>query len=286
MFDDKNKTESLYHVALAHLKRVTPGSNKGNDSLRSLLEEYGSLENVFTKESPERSLEVLLKTEANLQKAKRKLEKISFIFEAITINDSRFPEHLKQVKGVTPILYVSGDATLLDKKSIAIVGTRELTFDKDKTDGEKIVQDVLNKEYVVVSGLAQGCDELAHRYTINHQGRTVGVLGTPLDKYYPRENQGLQDQIRERHLLVSQYPIGIKTFPWHFAARNKTMVGLAKRGVVVILAGDKSGTQHAIKECLAQGKELYVLRNNLSRGYEWVEKLRGRYKVLNPEKES
>lgn len=282
MFEDKNKTESLYHLALIKLKMVFPGSEKGNNDLRKWLETYGSLQEAFSNVTGQKSLEGGL--EKNLSPIQRKLE--NFDFQAVTFQDPRFPQHLKGVKGATPILYASGDISLWNKKSIAIVGTRELHNSEDREDGEKIVQDVLDKEYVVVSGLAEGCDELAHRYTATHGGKTIAVLGTPLDKHYPSRNRDLQDAIRKEHLLVSQYPIGMSTFPTYFALRNKTTVGIATHGVVVILAGDKSGTQHAIKECLAQDKELYILRNNLNHDYQWTKRLKGKYIVLNPNKEA
>ncbi|MBS3084109.1 DNA-processing protein DprA [Candidatus Pacearchaeota archaeon] len=282
MFDDRNKSESLYHLALIKLRKVFPGSEKGNNDLKRWLETYGSLQEAFNQITGQASLESTL--EKNLSQAQRKLE--CFDFETVTIQDPRFPQHLKGVKGATPILYASGDLSLWHKKSIAIVGTRELHNSEDREDGEKIVQNVLGKEYVVVSGLAEGCDELAHRYAVSHKGKTIAVLGTPLDKHYPSRNKDLQDTIRKEHLLVSQYPIGMSNHRAYFALRNKTTVGIATKGIVVIIADDKSGTQHAIKECLAQNKSLYVLKNNLNRGFEWIEKLKGKYTVLNPNKEA
>lgn len=277
MADDRSKTEALYHVALIRLKKVLPGSDEGNDAISGWLETYGSLQEAFPHVSGQASLDEMLAGDKDLRYAQRKLEK--FNFETVTINDLEFPQHLKGVKGATPILYASGDLSLWHKKSIAVVGTRELENLKDIADGERIVQDVIGKDYVVVSGLAKGCDELAHRYTVSHGGKTIAVLGTPLNKYYPKENSDLQDIISKQHLLVSQYPIGMDSFPPHFALRNKTTVGIATHGIVVILAGDESGTRHAIRECLAQGKKLYVLKNSLNRGYKWIERLRGRFTV-------
>lgn len=280
MFENKNKTEALYHLALIFLKKVFPGSEKGNNDIRSWLEVYGTLQEAFPHVTGEASLEQVLEKEGDLCSAQKEIE--HFDFETVTLQDPRFPQHLKAVKGITPLLYAAGDLSLLHQKSIAVVGTRELQFTTDILHGEAVVQDVLSKGYVVVSGLAKGCDELAHKYAVSHGGRTIAVLGTPLNRYYPLSNRKLQDIIREQHLLVSQYPIGMDNLPLHFALRNKTTVGIATHGVIVILAGDKGGTQHAIKECLAQGKELYVLENNLGRGYQWVEQLKGRYKVVNP----
>ena len=179
------------------------------------------------------------------------------------------------------MLYCSGNIELVNAKTIAVVGTRQLEDDIDIVEGKKVLQRLLDKGYVIVSGLAKGCDTLAHSYVIEHGGKTIAVLGTPLNKYYPKENKHLQEIIASQHLVVTQYPIGIKTFPSHFAHRNKTTVGLSTEGVVVIRAGDKSGTQHAIKECIYTKKPLYVLMNNLNKGYGWVKNYKGFFKVPN-----
>jgi len=115
---------------------------------------------------------------------------------------------------------------------------------------------------------------------LEHGGRTVAVLGTPLDRYYPKENRTFQDQIGSDNLLVSPYPISAETFPSYFAHRNSITVGLSSEGVIIIRSDDRSGTQHAVRETLKQGKKLFVLENNLHQGYGWTEKYTGRYEVV------
>ncbi|WP_249114146.1 DNA-processing protein DprA, partial [Vibrio parahaemolyticus] len=115
----------------------------------------------------------------------------------------------------------------------------------------------------IVSGLAAGSDTLGHQAALKYSGRTIAVIGTPLDQYFPKENRELQDEIAKNHLLVSEYPIGIRSFGSFFANRNRTTVGLSSEGVVVARAGDRSGTQYAIRHCVEQGKQLYALENNI-----------------------
>src|SRR5690606_30838806 len=99
----------------------------------------------------------------------------------------------------------------------------------------------------IVSGLAKGSDTLGHEAAIRFGGRTIAVLGTALNAFYPAENRKLQEEIATKHLLVSEYPIGLRSFGSFFANRNRTTVGLSSHGIVVARAGDRSGTQHAVK---------------------------------------
>lgn len=280
MGEDRNKRESFFHAALIYQRRIKAGQ-AGDQELRGLLGKHNSLEEIFQKEYPLLCHEDILGGMRGIKRLILRLEKLPFQFEALTVNDERFPEELKRCPEAAPVLYARGDLALIGAKNIAVVGTRELEDRVDIEEGRKILQRLLDKGYGVVSGLAKGCDTLAHRYMVEGGGRTIAILGTPLDKYYPKENKELQELIASEHLLISQYPIGVKTQPHCFAHRNKTLVTLAKEGVVVIRAGDKSGTQYAIRHCLEQGKLLYVLEHNLELGYQWTEKLKGKFKVPN-----
>ena len=282
MFDDHNKLENLYHTALIYSKKVGIGTEKANEKLKRLLKDHGSFEGVYNhffnrlltdEEDPKKT--------KGLEKLVKSLDKIDFDFRLLTVNDVEFPDHLAMIEGAPPAIYVRGDIELLNKTSIGVVGTRDLTDSKERSEGNAVVKRIVDKEYVVVSGLAAGCDTLGHSRAIEYGGKTIAVIGTPLNKSYPKENRKLQELIAEEHLLVSQYPIGINTFPSHFAHRNITTAGLSTEGIIVIKAGDKSGTQHAIRHCLNQDKPLYVLANNFGKGYEWVERHRGKIKVPN-----
>ena len=278
MFDDPNKRESFYHSALIYSKRLDVGTDEANNKAKELLGRYRTFEAIF-RELHGLFHEDSLREVPNINAIRRSVEN-SGDFKVLKFFDGEFPQSLREVPDSTPVLYVSGYLRLFDSKSMAVVGTRK-PMEKEYIDGEKrAVQELIDRDYVVVSGLARGCDTLAHEYAIEHDGRTIAVLGTPLDHYYPEENRRLQDKIASQHLLVSQYPVGIRTFPQYFAHRNKTTVGLSD-GVIVISASDRSGTQHAIKSCVEQGKPLYVLERNLDEGYHWTATYRDKMTVIN-----
>lgn len=275
-----NKDQKLAwcHAALILTKKVSAGSTTSNKKLREMLINIGSLEDIYNQHFGMIPIEE--KIESQLDKAYRKID---FDFKVITINDPEYPEKLKFVEGATPVLYCRGDTGLLHlDKTISFVGTRELYNPEHVRHGDTVIARMLNAGYqAIVSGLAAGSDTLGHQAAIKHGGRTIAVLGTPLDQYFPKDNKELQDEIAKNHLLVSEYPIGIRSFGSFFANRNRTTVGLSSEGVVVARAGDRSGTQYAIRHCVEQGKQLYALENNIYEPeYQWVHKYKDNLKVI------
>ncbi|MBD3304497.1 DNA processing protein DprA [Candidatus Woesearchaeota archaeon] len=285
MFDESNKRETFYHAVLLETKKLKT-SFSGDNELRKRLQELGSFEAIFNKEMGVSNVEEFVKSDAKLEKIAKDIQDADFDFQVLTINDPAYP--LKDVPDATPVLYARGDLCLFGQKSIAVVGTRKL-FKNNMVcaalEGSSILERLVRAGHVIVSGLAEGCDTLAHEAAILYGRRTVAVLGTPLDIYYPQMNRSLQEEIARNHLLVSQYPIGKNTFGSFFAHRNHTTVSLSSEGVVVVHADDKSGTQHAIRACKKQGKPLYILQNNFSCGYAWPGKVKKKYsnaKVVSP----
>ena len=287
MFKNPNKRETLYHAVLLETKKITV-SRSGDAKLSRLLETHGSFEAIFKNHNGFICIEELLETDKKLAKIARDISKVDFDFHVLTVNQDDYP--LKDVPDATPVLYARGNLGLFNQKSIAVVGTRDL-FKKNMVraalEGGSILERLVRAEHVIVSGLAEGCDTLAHEAAILYGGRTVAVLGTPLDKQYPAMNKLLQDEIARNHLLVSQYPIGKSTFGSFFAHRNHTTVSLSSEGVVVVHSSDKSGTQHAVRVCRQQEKPVYILQNNLGCGYAWPEKTKQSYsntKIVRPNK--
>ncbi len=266
------------HAALILSKKIGVGSAKANDDLKKMIIAANSIDQVY-----EDYFSMFPVEEEVAKKISEKLYRFKPNFLAITCVDDGYPETLKMWPGTPPIIYVQGDESLLHcKKSIAFVGTRELDLPSHREHGERVVKRLVNSGHdVIVSGLALGSDTLGHCAAIKFGGRTIAVLGTPLDVSYPKENKLLQEEIGCGHLLVSEYPIGIGSFGSYFANRNRTTVALSTDGVVVARAGDKSGTQYAIKICLEQCKQLYVLENNIKESeYQWIEKYKHKLKVI------
>jgi DNA processing protein len=120
-------------------------------------------------------------------------------------------------------LFVAGDTSILEEGArVSIVGARKASPDGIRR-AAKLAALLARKGIVVVSGLAEGIDTAAHRAAIEFGGRTIAVLGTPLDQVYPKQNAALQHEIMERHLAVSQYPLGKPVQKKNFPLRNRTM---------------------------------------------------------------
>ncbi|MBD3249255.1 DNA processing protein DprA [Candidatus Woesearchaeota archaeon] len=262
------RDECFYHAALVINKSIKQGSKTEDQKARVLLKKYGSFEEIFRSFSLDKK---------DFSKIKKAIDKVPFDFSITTVNDPDYP--LKDIQYASPALYTRGNKDLLKNSSIAVVGTRKLKYQQDIDDGNSVMKRLLAKDYTIVSGLAFGCDALAHKYAVNNNGKTIAVLGTPLKKP-SGNNKDLEEMIGEKHLVVSQYPTGSATYPSYFAHRNITTVGLSKEGIVVMLSPDKSGTQHAIRECIKQEKQLYILDSNLDRGFRWTDKLEDSYKVV------
>lgn len=155
-----------------------------------------------------------------------------------------------------PTLYYAGDIQLLERPSVAIVGSRAASPSGQKR-ASQLARDLARANIVVMSGLAAGIDAAAHRAAIAHGGRTVAVIATPLDKAYPKENIELQQQIYEQHLLVSPFASGTRTFPSHFPERNRVMARLSL-ATVIMEASDTSGTLHQAVEAVHVGRALFI----------------------------
>lgn len=155
-------------------------------------------------------------------------------------------------------VFLAGDAQLLTRfPRVAIVGSRSASADGLKR-ARSLAGALVNHQMIVVSGLAAGIDTAAHRGAIDAGGRTIAVLGTPLDECYPRENEELQHLIISGHLAVSQFPVGQATTPKSFPMRNRTMA-LLTDATVIVEAGEKSGTVHQGWEALRLGRKLFLL---------------------------
>jgi DNA protecting protein DprA len=123
-------------------------------------------------------------------------------------------------------IYYAGDLSLLKRPSVAIVGTRDVS-EAGIAATEWLTRRLVESGLVIVSGLAYGVDTVAHTTAINHDGKTIAVIGTPLDKATPSENAALQERIYREHLLVSRFAKGEKTFRTSFPLRNRLMAALS-----------------------------------------------------------
>jgi DNA processing protein len=156
-------------------------------------------------------------------------------------------------------LYYAGDLSLLSRPCVSIVGTRDVS-DVGAKATDHVARKLIKAGIVVVSGLAYGVDAIAHKAAIDEGGKTIAVIGTPLNKASPSENAPLQEQIYREHLLVSQFRDGEKTYRTSFPLRNKLMAVLSD-ATVVMEASDTSGTLHQAAECTRLGRWLFIAKS-------------------------
>lgn len=176
-----------------------------------------------------------------------------------------YPDKLRDAKEPVEILYYSGNLDYIYNPSIAIVGSRKPSME-GLLRTQKLVKSLVEDGFTIVSGLAEGIDSEAHKSTLKYGGRTIAVIGTPLNVFYPKENKSLQEFIAKEHLLVSQVPfiryseqtfMGNKLF---FPERNKTMSAITK-ATVIIEASETSGTLIQARAALHQNRKLFILQS-------------------------
>lgn len=191
---------------------------------------------------------------------------------------AEYPERLNDAEYPLQFLYYQGDWNLAySPKRIAIVGTRAPSEEGARRTA-RLTKLLVGEGFTVVSGLAAGVDSIAHKTTIEIGGKTIAVIGTPLDQAYPKENANLQQLIAREHLLVSQVPVlAYSRRPptvnrLFFPERNVTMSALSQ-ATVIVEAGETSGTLIQARAALKQGRKLFILSSNFDRpGLTWPHK--------------
>lgn len=190
--------------------------------------------------------------------------KIGYFSVAIN-NTPTWPDKLADSARPTPLFYYQGDISLIEQKSISIVGSRKAS-EEGKRRAYQMARDLARNGIAVVSGLARGIDTAAMMSALEHDGKVIGVIGTPIDEVYPRENAKLQKKIGEEHLLISQVPFykyanqSFKTRRYYFPERNELMAAVSD-ATIIIEASDTSGTLTQARACQHQGRELFILRS-------------------------
>lgn len=237
-----------------------------------ILQEFGDLETAWKTITPD----FLHKTGMNLKKVDRVFEirkRISFYdtmsiiksnnIDLICYEDDNYPSLLRNIYNPPPFLFVRGTLPLF-QKSIGIVGTRGVTeYGNRVTD--IITSDLVKNKFVIVSGLALGVDARAHNITLSKGGIAVAVLGSGVDKIYPKANYELaMSIINSGGAVISEYPLGTPPLPYHFPQRNRIISGLSQ-GVVVTEGDIKSGALITAKLALEQGREVFAIPNDITK---------------------
>lgn len=167
-------------------------------------------------------------------------------------------------KNAPPVVHIAGPMGIpLSGPLVSIIGSRNAP-----SSGLDVARDMSmalsHGGATIVSGLAAGVDAAVHQEAIDAGGRTVAVIGTPLDKSYPASNAGLQAEIIRDHLAVSQFAVGHPVLRSNFVMRNRTMALLSDATVIASTTGSSSGTRHQGWEAIRLGRPLFMHRSVLS----------------------
>src|SRR4029077_5742416 len=188
--------------------------------------------------------------------------------EIISFEDNRYPARLKEIYDPPLVLYVRGNAELLSEPGLGVVGTRHPT-PYGMGMAERLSNALASRGLVIVSGMARGVDTHAHRGALNGKGKTVAVWGTGIDVPYPRDNRRIAEGIvAARGTLVSEFPGGTFAAPQNFPIRNRIISGLSL-GVLVVEAGEYSGTRITARCALEQSREIFAVPGNVISRNSW-----------------
>lgn len=252
-----------YWIALKFVDGV------GNVGFKNLIEVFGSPENAFNAPT-----DVLMaipgitrKTALNIkgfndwQKVDKELELADKTnVSIITASNSLYPKSLLNIYDFPPLLYVKGTLSK-DDINVAVVGSRmATTYGKFST--QRLCQELALRGITIVSGLARGIDSAAHTGALTGKGRTIAVLGCGIDVVYPLENKSLLEKISKNGAVITEFPFSTSPNGPNFPARNRIISGMSL-GVVVIEAGDKSGSLITARLALEQGREVFAVPGSI-----------------------
>ena len=262
---------ALSWLALA----LTPGL--GPTRARKLAEHFGSAENVSLASLTEleacglhAAAAQAIATGKSAALAQEELGKAADAGARIlTLDDPAYPPLLRQIYDPPVVMYVRGNADVLSQPGIAVVGTRHPT-PYGVGMAERLSCDLANNlGLVITSGMARGVDTAAHRGAFMAKGKTIAVFGTGIDVIYPRENQKIADSILATGgALVSEFPVSTFAAPQNFPIRNRIISGLAV-GVLVVEAGEYSGTRITARCALEQNRDVYAVPGNVTNRNAW-----------------
>ena len=181
--------------------------------------------------------------------------------KVITILDGGYPQRLKEIYLPPIVLFYRGNLSLINRRAVAIVGSRDHSkYAKDCI--HELIPVLVNDDVVVISGLARGVDTLAHEETLKANGSTIAVIGSGLNVVYPSENSKLYDVIAKRGLILSEYPLQSRPLKFHFPFRNRIIAGLS-HGVCVIEAKEKSGSLITANLALSENREVFSVPGSI-----------------------
>ena len=189
--------------------------------------------------------------------------------QLVTFSCAEYPERLKEIYDPPPVLWVRGDAAQLARPSIAIVGTRHPT-PYGTGVAEMLARDLSARGMLVVSGMARGVDSAAHKGALAAGKPTLAIWGTGADVIYPKENKKLaEDILATGGAIASELPLGTFPAPQNFPRRNRILSGISV-GVLVVEAGENSGTRVTARCAADQGRDVFAVPGNVTSKNSWT----------------
>ena len=265
--DRLRNSEDLYWAWMAETPHMTPGR------MARLIRHFGEPQDIFGRSKKETlpplegvpdELRASLRTRAReelLDRMAGRFEKLGVF--PVCLNNAAYPELLIEIAAPPLVLYCRGKGSLdaLQKKSIAIVGSRKATEYAQHTT-RRIARELAQSGVTIVSGMALGVDAAAHWGALEGGAgqplATVAVLAGGVDCIYPACHSELYRRILENGLAISEHPIGMRPAGYHFPLRNRIIAGLSM-GTLVAEAAEKSGTKHTVNYALESGRDVFAL---------------------------
>jgi DNA processing protein len=259
------------HELAAWLRLLgTPGV--GPESARKLLAAFGPPEAVFQQERPAlhavvgpRLAQALLVAPEDLAAS---IDTATTWLSSgnnrhmLSLDDPRFPSELLQMADPPLLLYVRGQIDALQHpQRLAIVGSRNPT-PQGEQNARQFAQALAEAGVCVVSGLALGVDGAAHEGALAGGAPTLAVVGTGLDRVYPKRHLALAHRIAEQGALISEYPLGTPPLPGNFPRRNRLIAGLSQ-GTLVVEAALHSGSLITARLAAEQGREVFAIPGSI-----------------------
>jgi DNA processing protein len=239
--------------------------------LKNLLARFGTPERVFDA-APDELTEVKgvdeelasgVRSYQRSEETDRRLKAAQALgMKTVCYSDDDFPENLKQLAHMPPVLFVRGEIQPGDSMAAAVVGTR-MPSHYGRQVAEKLGRELAQHGVTVVSGLARGVDTFAHKGALDAGGRTLAVLGCGLDVHYPPENRKLYDSISAQGAVISEFSFGVEPLAMNFPKRNRVVSGLSQV-VVAVEAGEKSGVLNTVAWATDQGRAVFAVPGNIT----------------------
>ena len=176
----------------------------------------------------------------------------------LTPADALWPLQLRAMQDPPALLYLRGAAQVLCTRQVSVVGARRASA-RGLADTRWLVRDLVAAGLTITSGLALGIDGAAHAEALQNGGLTIAVLACGLDRIYPSQHRRLAHKIVAGHgVLLSEFPPGTPPLPHHFPRRNRIISGLSC-GVLVVEAGERSGSMITARLAAEQGREVFAV---------------------------